>query len=275
MCTRLPSGSRASVNGWETSIRRPVVFSIRSTRSETSSSVSTVVVSSCRPSRAMNTRDGSLIQISSTAGSSRYRWSGPKPATRSCTSRLTASRSPIGGTIPVRLRSSYSLHDGRDDGAHRGRVAQRVDALAPDDVAHLGVDQLDRAVPAGPARGNSVGCHPSPRGVSSGNLLDHPAQSFFQARAHRRQPASGHLWITLTRAQVHRTYPAPHAASQHFARSCNSPNCSPYCGAPAEAGGQARRVRRPRPPGARSTGGVTPSLAQGVVESETTTERLR
>ncbi len=71
MCTRLPSGSRASVNGCETSIRRPVVFSIRSTRSLTSSSVSTVVVSSCRPSRAMNTRLGSLIQISSTAGSSR------------------------------------------------------------------------------------------------------------------------------------------------------------------------------------------------------------
>ena len=39
-------------------MRRPVLFSIRSTRSRTSSGVSTVVVSSLRPFRAPNTRDG-------------------------------------------------------------------------------------------------------------------------------------------------------------------------------------------------------------------------
>ena len=80
-CSREPSSSIASTNGVEKSMRRPVLFSIRSTRSRTSSAVSTVVVSSLRPLRATKTRDGSLIQISSTEGSSRYFWIAPYPAT--------------------------------------------------------------------------------------------------------------------------------------------------------------------------------------------------
>ncbi len=70
-CRRLPSGSIASTNGELRSSRRPEERSMRSTRSRTSASVSIVAVSSVRPSRATNTREGSLIQISSTAGSSR------------------------------------------------------------------------------------------------------------------------------------------------------------------------------------------------------------
>lgn len=70
-CKRDPSASTASTNGELRSTRRPDVFSIRSTKSRTSSSVSKVVVSSATPSLAMKTLFGSLIQISSTRGSSR------------------------------------------------------------------------------------------------------------------------------------------------------------------------------------------------------------
>lgn len=70
-CRRLPSGRRLSTNGELRSSLRPEFFSIRSTRSRTCASVSTVVVSSLRPCLATKTRPGSLIQISSTAGSSR------------------------------------------------------------------------------------------------------------------------------------------------------------------------------------------------------------
>ena len=66
------------------------------------------LVSSCRPCRAMNTRLGSLIQISSTSGSSRKRWSGPKPETRATSSPITPTGSGTGMTTPVRLRSSWA-----------------------------------------------------------------------------------------------------------------------------------------------------------------------
>ena len=98
----------ASTNGVLTSTRRPDVLSIRSTRSRTSAAVRIVVVSSCRPSRATNTRCGSLIQTSSTVGSSRYGWSGPKPATRATSSSTARSGSSIGRTMPDRLRWSWS-----------------------------------------------------------------------------------------------------------------------------------------------------------------------
>ena len=59
------------------STRRPEDFSIRSTRSRTWSCESRVVVSSATPLRATKTRLGSLTQISSTDGSSKYCCSGP------------------------------------------------------------------------------------------------------------------------------------------------------------------------------------------------------
>jgi hypothetical protein len=70
-CSREPSGIVASTNGVDMSIRRPEVRSMRSTRSASSPGARIVVVSSDRPRRAMNTRPGSLTQISSTSGSSR------------------------------------------------------------------------------------------------------------------------------------------------------------------------------------------------------------
>ena len=79
-------------------MRRPVLFNIRSTRSRTSSAVSTVVVNSLRPLRATNTRDGSLIQISSTDGSSRYFWIAPYPATALKTSWLVSGGSANAGS---------------------------------------------------------------------------------------------------------------------------------------------------------------------------------
>ena len=89
-------------------MRRPLDFSIRSTSSCTSARLRIRFVSSCRPLRAMNTRLGSLIQISSTSGSSRKCCSGPKPETRATSSPTTPTGSGTGATTPVRLRSSWA-----------------------------------------------------------------------------------------------------------------------------------------------------------------------
>ena len=64
------------------------------------------MVSSATPSRATNTREGSLIQISSTEGSSKYCCSGPYPATVSHTARDAASTSASTGIPPSSERSS-------------------------------------------------------------------------------------------------------------------------------------------------------------------------
>ena len=62
---------RVDERAWTRRSRRAEVLSIRSIRSRTSDGSRIVVVSSCLPSRATKTRCGSLIQISSTVGSSR------------------------------------------------------------------------------------------------------------------------------------------------------------------------------------------------------------
>ena len=62
-CSREPSGKVASTNGEERSTRRPDDFSIRSTKSRTSSAVRIVLVSSAVPPRATKILLGSLIQI--------------------------------------------------------------------------------------------------------------------------------------------------------------------------------------------------------------------
>lgn len=105
-CNRSPPTRAASTKGWEMSSRRPEDRSIRSTRSRTDWWSRIVVVSSGRPERAMKIRPGSLIQISSTAGSSRYCWSGPRPATESSSSFATPSESPRAGTSPASERWS-------------------------------------------------------------------------------------------------------------------------------------------------------------------------
>ena len=106
--SRWPSGSIASTNGRLMSTRRPDDFSIRSVSSCTCAVVSIRLVSSWRPLRAMKTRLGSLIQISSTDGSSRKGWSGPKPETRATSSPTTESTSGTGATTPLSERSSWS-----------------------------------------------------------------------------------------------------------------------------------------------------------------------
>src|SRR3954451_9470579 len=70
-CRREPSGNIASTNGVDRSTRRPLDFSIFSTRSRTSPDDRMVVVSSLWPRRATNTRPGSLIQVN---GRPRYRF---------------------------------------------------------------------------------------------------------------------------------------------------------------------------------------------------------
>ena len=107
-CSRCPSGSIASTNGWLRSIRRPERLEHPLHQLLDLRLVSTRLVSSCRPWRATNTRLGSLIQTSSTAGSSRNGCSGPNPPTRATSSPTSASTSATGATSPVRLRSSWS-----------------------------------------------------------------------------------------------------------------------------------------------------------------------
>ncbi len=103
-CRRSPPGSRASTKGLDRSSRRPEVLSIRSTRSRTCSSVSTVLVSSDTPRRATYTWVGALSQTSSISGSSRYGCNGPNPPTASVTARAAASGSSSGGTTPTLAR---------------------------------------------------------------------------------------------------------------------------------------------------------------------------
>ncbi len=74
--------------------------SIRSTSSSTSEGLNTTVVSSCSPCRATKTRPGSLIQISSTSGSSSNRVNAPNPPMRWCSS--STSSSVRGGSPPER-----------------------------------------------------------------------------------------------------------------------------------------------------------------------------
>ncbi len=107
-CRRDPSGRAASTNGSDKSMRRPDVRSIRSTNSYTWLGARIVVVNSVRPRLAMNTLPGSLIQISSTSGSSNQRCNGPKPATESRTERATSRSSPTGGSEEDSARSPYS-----------------------------------------------------------------------------------------------------------------------------------------------------------------------
>src|SRR5665811_1477964 len=60
------------------------------------------------PVAAIKIREGSLIQISSTVGSSRYRCNGPKPATSATNLPTRISGSSSASTAPVRLRPSWS-----------------------------------------------------------------------------------------------------------------------------------------------------------------------
>ena len=165
-CSRCPSGSIASTNGWLMSMRRPLDLSIRSTSSCTCAVLSIRLVSSCRPLRAMNTRLGSLIQTSSTLGSSRNGCSGPKPETRATSSPTTASTSGTGATTPVRLRSSWSRTTPSAMRRTSARVALRVDALAADQLAHVLVERPRRARRA-PRPARSPWGPPSPSWRSS------------------------------------------------------------------------------------------------------------
>ena len=142
-CSREPSGSIASTNGVDRSTRRPEDFSIFSTRSRTSSAVRIVVVSSCTPRRAMNTLVGSLIQISSTVGSSRYFCSGPKPATASNTCRA-ASRASTQLRQGAAEAALVVLGDDLvDQAADGGGVGDRVQPAAADELADLVLDDAD------------------------------------------------------------------------------------------------------------------------------------
>ncbi len=144
-------------------------------------------MSSCRPRRAMKTRLGSLIQISSTSGSSRKGWSGPKPETRAISSPTTAAGSATGTTAPVRLRSSWRRTT--SSAIRRTRPASRWGSTPSERtlLAHLSVEHLDELAVRVLARHAS-----SESPVPSGFLRDNLPTG--GRLTHRRRLS---LWTTL------------------------------------------------------------------------------
>ena len=117
------------------SIRRPLLFSIRSTSSCTCAADRIRLVSSCRPRRATKTRLGSLIHTSSTVGSSSSGWSGPNPETRR--DQLADHRVDVGDR---RDRSGQAVvvmgtHHPFSQASYDERIALRVDALTAHGLA--------------------------------------------------------------------------------------------------------------------------------------------
>ena len=102
------------------------------------------LVSSCRPLRATKTRLGSLIQTSSTVGSSRNGCSGPNPDTRATSSPTSA--------VDVGHRRDHAgqaalvvvADDALGDPAYERGVALRVDALAAHQPPHVQVELVDQ-----------------------------------------------------------------------------------------------------------------------------------
>ena len=103
----------------------------------------------------MNTLVGSLIQISSTVGSSRYFCSGPKPATASKTCR--AAEPGVDQLRDVAADAALVVVGDHlvDQPAYGGRVGHRVEAAAPHQLADLvldGGDGVHAGVPQGLGR---------------------------------------------------------------------------------------------------------------------------
>ena len=80
---------------------------MRSTRSRTSCSPSTMEVSSLTPPRATNTLVGALIHTSSIDGSSSSGCSAPKPARSATIARSARRSSAISGTSAAKACSAY------------------------------------------------------------------------------------------------------------------------------------------------------------------------
>ena len=85
-----------------------------------------------------------MIQTSSTAGSSRNGWSGPKPDTRATSSPTIASTSADRSDDPGQAALVVGAHHGLGEAAYDERVALRVDALAAHGLAHPLVERLDQ-----------------------------------------------------------------------------------------------------------------------------------
>ena len=169
-CSREPSGSVASTNGEDRSTRRPEDFSIRSTRSRTWSAVSKVLVSSAVPPRATNTLLGSLIQISSTVGSSRKRLQRPEPGdgvehALGRTAQIRERRQPAvqGALVVVRDRVPDQLPD-------RALVLQWVDTGAPDQLADLTDNGFDRTHGTPPDQSPTPSTPAAPTSHRPGNV---------------------------------------------------------------------------------------------------------
>ena len=98
------------------------------------------MVSSERPRRAMKTRPGSLIQISSTVGSSRKGCSGPNPQTESRSDRVSAG--DVAQRRQRRVDRTVEVVGGDlvDQPVDDLDLGQRVDAALTDQLADLALD---------------------------------------------------------------------------------------------------------------------------------------
>ena len=123
--TLLPSGSRASAQGDDSSTRRPSGPTMRSIRCRTASSPSNRPSGalSIRPSRSTYTSSGPLTMTSVTLGSFNRNSIGPNPTTSSETSLTMRVNSRCGRIAPLARRSESASSRTRSRRSVRGAVA--------------------------------------------------------------------------------------------------------------------------------------------------------
>ena len=123
--TRLPSGSRASAQGDDSSTRRPSGPTIRSIRCRTASSPSNKPSGalSIRPSRSTYTSSGPFTITSVTSGSFNRNSIGPNPTTSSETSLTIRVSSRCGRMAPLARSSASASSRTRSLRSVRGAVA--------------------------------------------------------------------------------------------------------------------------------------------------------
>ena len=143
-CSRCPSGSIASTNGWLMSMRRPLDFEhpldqllhLRRAQHQVGQLVATVAGDE-DPARVVDPHllDRGVVEERLQRPRTR------RPAPRAPRPRGRCRRP--GTTVPVRLEVVVVAHHALGDTTHQRGVALRVHALATDELAHVLVERLD------------------------------------------------------------------------------------------------------------------------------------
>ena len=146
-CSRWPSGSIASTNGWLMSMRRPLDLSIRSTSSCTCArgehQVGQLVAAVAGDEDPARVVDPDLLDASGRRGTAAAARS---PETRATSSPTTASTSGDRGDHAGQAALVVVAHHALGDPAYEPGVALRVHALTADQLAHVLVEELDDVV---------------------------------------------------------------------------------------------------------------------------------